>query len=293
MRSARGGNPATIDRFDLLGADLPDASRANEEALRFFHDLLRAKSAKNVDATMQFFSRETFTYADGTLGFVFKGWEALHGAYSSMMPGWGDGESYPVMVWGELENGDGSALVHLVNTPEMFGGEARIFASVDVRRGRVVRWVDYWDSRAFSESQFLGMSDQLAFPSDFGEHRSAASAAPTLIATAEAFHLALTGGSAFALGALLHPDVTFEDVALGTARRGLTAVAEHLTAAAVAQPFGRGAQLRRVVGGKRGGAYEWRAANGRPGITCLSIDGEGGVLRIVAAYDHRAFAGLR
>lgn len=293
MRSARGGTATTIDRFDLLGADLPEASRANEEALRFVGDLLRAKSAKNVDATMRFFSRETLTYADGTLGIVFEGWGALHGAYSSMMPRWGGGESYPVMVWGEIVDGNGSALVHLVNTPEMFGGEARIFASVEVRAGRIVRWVDYWDSRSFSDAQYAGMSDQVAFPPDFGEHRSPPSAAPTLVATAEALHLALTSGSAPALGALLHPDVLFEDVALGTARRGLTAVAEHLTVTAVSRPFGRGAELRRVVGGKRGGAYEWRAANGRPGITGLSTDGDGRVLRMVAAYDHRAFAGPR
>ena len=64
-----------------------------------------------------------------------------------------------------------------------------------------------------------------------------------------------------------------------------------MTTAATLFPFGRGAELRYVVGGTRGGAYEWRAANSRPGITGVSIDGEGKVLRIIAAYDRRAFVG--
>ena len=101
---------------------------------------------------MRFFSRDTLTYADATLGMVFNGSDAMHGAYASMMPQWGEGQSYPLMVWSKIVDGNGSALVHLVDTPEMFGGEARIFASVEVRDSGIVRWVDYWDSRAFSEA---------------------------------------------------------------------------------------------------------------------------------------------
>ncbi len=81
-----------------VGDDRPESSRASENALHFAGDLLGAKSAKDGEATMRFFSRDTLTYADGTLGIVFEGWEALHGAYSSMMLHGGAGESYPVMV---------------------------------------------------------------------------------------------------------------------------------------------------------------------------------------------------
>ena len=197
------------DRFDLTGADLPDASRANDEALRFVGDFLRAKSAKDVEATMRFFSRDGLTYADGTLGMVFEGWEAMHKAFGSMMSQWGSGgQSYPLMVWGEIVEGNGSALVHLVNTPELFGGEARIFSTVVVRDGSITRWVDHWDSRAFSDTQYAGMrAADAPFPSEFGEQRSPPLAAPALVAAAETLHSALTGDASRDLGALLHPDV--------------------------------------------------------------------------------------
>lgn len=194
------------------------------------------------------------------------------------------------MVWGDIVDGEGSAFVHLVDTPELFGGEARIFASVVVRGGGIVRWVDYWDSRAFSETQYAAMRPaDTPFPPDFGERRVPALAAPALVATAEALQAALASGASRDLGALLHPDVVFEDVARATATRGVAAAVDHLTAAATPPPFGRGAELRRVVGSTRGGGYEWRAANGRPGIMGMSIDGDGKVLRLMAAYDHRAF----
>ena len=240
---------------------------------------------------MRFFSRDSLVYADATLGLAFEGWDALHEAYTSMMPQWGGGQSYPLMVWGEIVDGNGSALVHLVDTPEMFGGEARIFASVEVRSGGIVRWLDHWDSRAFDDARYAAMRQADApFPPDFGEQRSPSPAAPVLVAAAEALHSALAIGSSHDLEALLHPDVILDDVALATTRRGMTAAIAQLTKSDTPPPFGSGARLTRVVGGRGGGAYEWRAANDRPGITALSIDDEGLVLRMIAAYDHRAFA---
>ena len=231
------------DRSDLSGTDLPDASRANDEALRFVGDFLRAKSAKDVNATMRFFSRDTLTYADATLGTVFKGWDAMHDAYTAMMPHWRGGQSYPLTVWGEIVDGNGSAFVHLVDTPDMFGGEARIFASVEVMGGAIVRWVDHWDSRAFSEAQYSGMRPAGApFPPDFGGQHLPSSADPELVTAVEALRCA--------------------------------AAVEHLTMAATPPPYGPGAELRRVVGGTRGGGYEWRASNGRPGVMGVAIDGK-------------------
>lgn len=279
------------DRFDLT-ADLPDASRANEEALRFIGDFQRAKSAKDVDATMRFFSREMVMYGDGTLGMAFPGWEAMRGAYASMMPNWGDGQSNPLMIWGAITGGNGSALVHVVDTPEMFGGEARIFASVDVRDGGIVRWVDYWDSGAFDDTAYAAMRQpDKPFPPDFGEAQVASSAPPRLASAVEALHAAVADGNAHALGEALHTDIVFEDVALGTTIRGTAAVVEYLTASDTSAPFANGAALRHVVGGEHGGGYEWRAANGRAGVTGVSIDSVGKVLRMVAVYDHRAFFG--
>ena len=45
--------------------------------------------------------------------------------------------------------GSESALVHMVDTPEMCGGELRILAAVDFADGQIVRWIDYWDSSAY------------------------------------------------------------------------------------------------------------------------------------------------
>lgn len=45
--------------------------------------------------------------------------------------------------------GSESALVHMVDTPEMFGGELRILAAVDFADGKILRWIDYWDSSAY------------------------------------------------------------------------------------------------------------------------------------------------
>lgn len=284
-------NTAMTHQFDLVAADLPDPSRANDEALHLVSDLLRAKSAQDVEGTMRFFSRGMVAYADATLGMTFPNWDALRDAYASMMPGWGTGQSYPLMVWGDVVDGQGSALVHLIDTPEMFGGEARIFASIEVREGAIVRWVDYWDSRGFNDTSYAALRKAgVPFPPHFGEHNVQSSAPVALVKAAETLHACSSPQTPRALDALLHPDVIFEDIALATSLRGAAAVASYLKSTASSAPFGVGAQLRHVVGGARGGAYEWRASNGRPGITGIAIDTDGKVLRVVAAYDHRAFA---
>lgn len=279
------------ERFNLVAADLPDASRANAEALRFISDFQSAKSSKDVDATMRFFSRGMVMYGDATLGMTFPGWEAMQAAYAAMMPNWGGGQSYPLMVWGEIADGNGSALVHVVDTPEMFGAEARIFASVDVRDGGIVRWVDHWDSGAFDDAAYASMRQPgQPFPADFGEAEVTTSAPAHLVGTVQALHAAIGDGDVPALGATLHPDVVFEDVALATTIRGVAAVVRHLTSSETQAPFANGAAIRHVVGGELGGAYEWRAANGRPGLTGLAVDTAGKVLRMMAVYDLRAFA---
>jgi hypothetical protein len=63
--------------------------------------------------------------------------------------------------------GEQSALVHMVDTPELFGGELRILAAIDFADGKIVRWVDYWDSSAFDTAlynQFRTPAD--SFPRD-------------------------------------------------------------------------------------------------------------------------------
>ena len=55
-------------------------------------------------------------------------------------------------------------------------------------------------------------------------------------------------------------------------------------------PYGRSSQLRHVVGGSRGGAFEWTAgaeAQGLVGITALELSPDGLITRITSVYDSR------
>ena len=104
-----------------------------------------AKTACDVDGTMSYFAPGMKAYIDATLG-----WEFDHGALKSVfekyMPGWAPpARSYASKILA----GPDSALVHMVDTPELFGGEIRFLTAVDFADGKIVRWVDYWDSSAF------------------------------------------------------------------------------------------------------------------------------------------------
>jgi hypothetical protein len=42
-----------------------------------------------------------------------------------------------------------SAVIHMIDSPELSGGELRILAAVDLVDGKIVRWVDYWNGAPF------------------------------------------------------------------------------------------------------------------------------------------------
>ena len=55
-------------------------------------------------------------------------WDALKAVFTQYMPGWGPtGRSYATTIHG----GEASALLHMVDTPELFGGELRILGAID------------------------------------------------------------------------------------------------------------------------------------------------------------------
>src|SRR5205814_15676 len=81
---------------------------------------------------------------------------------------------------GVLSN-ETSALVHMVDTPELFGGELRILAAVDFADGKIVRWVDYRDASSFDGdlyAQFRTPAD--VFPADLRDSQVLTQAAPEL-----------------------------------------------------------------------------------------------------------------
>lgn len=111
--------------------------------------LFATKTSCDVDATMAFFAPDISSYIDATLGWDLAGWETLKGVFAQYMPGWGPpARSYATRTLA----GERSTLVHMVDTPELFGGELRILAAIDTDdEGGVIRWVDYWDSSAIDD----------------------------------------------------------------------------------------------------------------------------------------------
>jgi hypothetical protein len=50
----------------------------------------------------------------------------------------------------------------------LFGGEIRILAAIDFKDGKVVRWIDYWDSRSFGAETAAKMrTPPDKFPTNF------------------------------------------------------------------------------------------------------------------------------
>ena len=69
---------------------------------------------------MSYFSPSLASYIDATLGWDFGSYDALKAVFEQYMPGWAPpARSYATRILA----GDTSALVHMTDTPELFGGE--------------------------------------------------------------------------------------------------------------------------------------------------------------------------
>lgn len=251
---------------------------------RFF----ATKTGADVEGTMTYFSPDLQSYIDATLGWDFDSYDALKGAFAQYMPGWHPpARSYATRI---LSN-ETSALIHMVDTPELFGGELRILAAVDLVDGKIVRWVDYWDGAPFDGAryaQFRTPSEQ--FPTDLKDGTVATSATPELVAVTRSLHRALAAGDAGAVAALLHTDVAFHDLALRCHVVGRIETRRYLERVLGDVPYGAGSRLRHVVGGRHGGGVEWTAADGLVGITAVELDDDGLVTDIRSVYDSRQLA---
>ena len=245
----------------------------------------RTKTSRDVAGTMAFFSPNLATYTDATLGWDIDSYDALEALFSQYMPAWGpSARSYATT----LCSNEHSALIHMVDTPELFGGELRILAAVDFAGGRIVRWVDYWDAQPFDADLYAQMRTPAdAFPTDLKDDVIATQAAPQIVAAAGALHSAFAAGDASAVTDLLHTDVVLEDMTLRTRLLGRIETSAYLTRILTDAPYGQGSTLRHVVGGTGGGGFEWTAANGLVGITAIELDGDGLLTRITSVYDGR------
>lgn len=264
--------------------EAPTTSPLAATFARFF----ATKTSADVDATMAYFSPDLKSYIDATLGWDFNGHDALAAAFAQYMPGWRPpARSYATRV---LSN-ETSALIHMVDTPELFGGELRILAAVDLVDGTIVRWVDYWDGAPFDGAlyaQFRTPSEQ--FPTGLSDGAVATRATPELVAVARSLHRALAAGDAGAVAPLLHTDVAFHDMALRCHVVGRIETRRYLERVLDDVPYGLGSRLRHVVGGRHGGGVEWTAADGLVGITAVELDDDGLITDVRSVYDSRQLA---
>lgn len=245
------------------------------------HAFFATKTSCDVDGTMAFFDPDALTYIDATLGWVFGSPVALRAVFEQYMPMWGPpARSYATRVLA----GDTSALVHMVDSPELFGGELRILAAIDLQDGNIVRWVDYWDAGAFDPGLYAQYrtADEL-FPRDLSEGPTRADAG--LVRVATDWQAALAGGQV--PQSLLHTDVVLVDRALRTHVIGRIETTAYLARVLDQVPYGRGSALRHVVGGAAGGGVEWTSTDDVLGITALELDTGGLITSITSVYDSR------
>jgi hypothetical protein len=251
-----------------------------------FETFLETKTAGDVDGTMAYFAPDMAGYIDATLGWDFDSYAALKAVLGQYMPTWAPpARSYASKILA----GHNSALVHMVDTPELFGGELRILAAVDLADGKIVRWVDYWDSSAYDTElydRFRTPAD--SFPTDLKDTQIATRAAGELVGAATALQRAFATADPSAAAAAMHTDVVLVDMALRTQVIGLIETTRYLERVLRGVPYGRDSTLRHIVGGRRGGGFEWTAAADRlPGITALELDPAGLITTITSVYDAR------
>jgi hypothetical protein len=265
------------------------ASPLTEKLTRFFE----TKTACHVDGTMSYFSPELASYIDATLGWDFASYDALKQVFARYMPSWKPpARSYATRI---LAN-ETSALVHMTDTPELFGGELRILAAIDFVDGKIVRWVDYWDASSFDRALYAKFRTPAeAFPTDLKERLVPTQAASEMVDTATALQQAFLAADAAGASALMHTDVVFEDMALRTQVVGRIETCRYLSRALASAPYGRASRLRHIVGGRRGGGFEWTgsadAAN-LLGITALEMGADGLITRVTSVYDSKQLAPL-
>jgi hypothetical protein len=256
-----------------------------------FEAFFETKTAGDVEGTMSFFSPSLVTYIDATLGWDLDGYETLKGVFSQYMPNWSPpARSYTTGVF----SNESSALVYMVDTPELFGGELRILGAVDFVDGKIVRWIDYWDASSFDAALYARLRTPAdTFPRDLKDRLVPTQAASELVAAAAALHDAFSSADAGAAVALMHTDVVLEDRSLRTQVLGRIEAARYLNRVLADVPYGRSSRLRHVVGGSSGGGFEWTAGpdvGELVGITAVEIDAHGLVTKITSVYDSRRLA---
>jgi hypothetical protein len=269
-----------------LYPQIADVSHASPETAAFFASFFTAKSRHDVTGTMSHFSPHLVTYTDATLGWNLGGFDAVKQIFATYMPKWAaSGKSYPTQILG----GPQSALVSFTDTPELFGAELRIFGALDLKDGKIVRWVDYWDSRTIDSAVDAQLRQPPnKFSHDLKEKEVGENGTAKLRRVAADMQAAFAASNAKAAADLVAYDAIYEDLTLRTKIRGRAAIERYLTRILGQAPFGAGAKLRHVVGNDSGGGFEWIGPANLGGITALALDPDGKITAIRTVYDGRS-----
>ncbi|MGW2378665.1 hypothetical protein [Streptomyces sp. NPDC001658] len=279
----RGGSQY-VEGVDVL----PDTSHATRALAAHIRGYYQAKSDKNLDWQMAYFSRTRFTYIDAILGWHWYAWKDMRDALAGWYPTWPkDSRSYPTRLLGDTT----SAILVFTDTPGMFGpGQVRNFGAVDFGPdGRIERWVDYWDARQFGVAGWRKEEEPPAqWPSDFRQSTVGETASPLMRRVATGLANALRSGDIPAAMRFFATDAVYEDVPAHLQITSRSSIQTFLTKAAALLPYvGAGTGVRHVLGNDTGGGYEWTAADGPVprGITALELDPWGRIERLTAVWN--------
>src|SRR6516162_3681305 len=210
----------TTDSQQLTGAanasdgppypDIADVSHATAEAAGFFRSYFTAKTSKDIEATHAHFDPDKTVYFDATLGWGWTTNADLRKVWEQFMPGWrADAKSYPTQILGDMT----SAVVFMTDTPELFGGEIRAIAVIDMEDGKIIRWVDYWDGRGFPTDLARSMRvPEEVYPHDLGAS-TVTDRKGKIAEVAHELAAALAVGDGHRAGELFTYDAQFEDMA--------------------------------------------------------------------------------
>ena len=285
LLNASGGTHAEAS---LPYPRVADASAATPQLVDLIDGFFAAKTRADVAGAMAYFSPQLVTYTDAVLGWDF-GYDGLRTAFQQSMPKWpSTAKSYPTRILGDVK----SALVMFTDTPELFGGEIHLMGAIDIQDGKIVRWVDYWDSRGWPNA--FGIQKQ-ALPS---WHTAALreNATPRLRGVVDSLVAAMSAGDSKSAAALFSYDAIYEDMACRVQVVSRSAIERYLARAVSALPNGATSSLRHAVGADAGGGFEWIGAQGSPvtaGITALVLDAEGAITRATTMYDGGLFGAGR
>jgi ketosteroid isomerase-like protein len=268
-----------------------DTRHANKEAVDLFNRVFAAKSRHDCNATMEFISCDLSVYADATLGWELNGYDALKEVWAQYMPTWGEGKSYPTRILGEVNGGTGSVMVEFTDTPELFGGDMRVLGAVDVVRGKITRWADYWDSAAYDGKRFAKLKRPPVDPPPALRSKPAATSARIRDVSSKLVER-LSQGDTEGAAALFSYDGVFEDRCMNATIVGFPAIKRYLARVIHKSPFGRGVKLGHVVGGDAGGGFEWASSSSpvKTGAAALSFNAQGQITRASIVYDSRDFS---